>query len=976
VPLTRYCRDRRLGLSERLDLFLQVCRGVHHAHQKGVIHRDLKPSNIIVTEVEGRPVPRIIDFGVAKATGQHLADRTLSTQLGLLIGTPEYMSPEQADPATADIDIRSDVFSLGVLLYELLTGVLPIGREELLRAGYQRIGQQVRQQVPPKPSTRWTAAVNDPRSRVTASAAEARTWARRLRGDLDWITMKALEKDRERRYGSAAALAEDLVRHLENRTVAAGPPSRAYRLRKFVGRNRAAVVGVSVLLVALVAFASWQTAQSRIIARERDRALANERLSLARGKLTTDPTVAVAYALASLEILDQPAAREVARQAVGDGPIRDELPRWGQRGNPISIDASADGRYCAVSWSQTRQPTVGIYDLSDLSLRIFEAPTRGIAYEVDFNADASFLVGNGNDGVHVWRVADGAHLWHLPDLAAPYSSRVFRLADPHLMAVCTSEVGERTQWLSLDLRDGRLTPLGRSRGVQIDSGDGQLPAVDRSGTWFLDYDDHQVYYQHRDDLDSDRAVTLGRHEAAVTAVAIDPQGTRAVSMDVAGQIKVWDLAASPPRLVREFREDPGNYDLAMDPYRERFISTWGSATAHLYDLADGPPRQPLRLLDRTFWAHTGTFLPDGSVLTSRNGVPSGPIAWWRQPEPVAWRLHLAGDTGRGVNFITTDQGRTLLLWTRDGDVLGVPLAAGDPDGQPVHLGRTRPVILGKTFNFLVDAVGRRCLTSCINVGTQVLDLQTGAVGDLPHFGRLLDLADVSASGRHACLRDIEATGQVLVFDLDTMQPAATHTLPGGDPTSVSLQGDSLLVVLETDLITTRPLLDPTAPADTLWRGDASSGGFLLDAGRAAVVRDQDLRLAWIDLVSGRQVELGTTPQARMYDADYQRGPGLLAVGGWWESIEVFELDSGRRWRLPAPGTSRRHSYRLRIDPQGRWLISQHPDQLQAWHLPPDPLFGEPDLAELLDRLKMRTNVRVVPDPTEREGFRVTNTSMW
>jgi hypothetical protein len=544
------------------------------------------------------------------------------------------------------------------------------------------------------------------------------------------------------------------------------------------------------------------------------------------------------------------------------------------------------------------------------------------------------------------------------------------------MAICTSEVGEHTRWLSLDLRDGRLAAMGRSRGVQSDSGDGQLPAIDLAGHWILDYDDRAVFRQHRDDLGSGRAELLGRHEAPITAVGIAPAGTLAVSMDVSGQIKAWNLAASPPRLVREFAEEAGNYDVAMDPYRERFITTWGSATAHLYDLADQPPRQPTRLLDRTFWVHAGSFLPDGSVLTSRNGVRSGPLAWWRHPEPVAWRLHLAGDTRRGVNFITADAGRMLLLWTRDGEVLGVPLAADDADEGPVRLGRTRPVIQGMSFNFLADAAGRRCLTSCISVGTQALDLQIGEVRDLPDIAGVLHLADLSASGRHACLQDIEAAGRLHIIDLDAMQLAATHDLAGGHPASLCLRGDSLLVVLESDLITARALLDPAAPADTLWRGDAGGSGFLLDSGRAAVVRDRQMHLTWVDLDSGRQVALGATPRAAMYDADYQCGPGLLALGGWWESIHVYEVDSGRRWLLPAPGASRRNTYRLRVDPHGRWIISQHPDQLQAWRLPLDPIFGEPGLDELRDLLRARTNVRVVPDPEQREGFRVTNTSMW
>ncbi|MBD3219879.1 protein kinase, partial [bacterium] len=353
VSLTRYCRDHGLGLRRRLDLFIQVCRGVQHAHQKGVIHRDLKPGNILVTEVEGKPVPKIIDFGVAKATGQHLAARTFFTQLGRVIGTPEYMSPEQADLGHQDIDTRSDVFSLGVVLYELLTGVLPIGRDELLRAGYDSIATLVREAVPPRPSTRLTSSSTGPKQRRRDTTVEPRTWGKRVRGDLDWITMKALEKERERRYATVTDLVNDLERHRNDQVVLAGPPSRTYRVRKFVQRNRTGVGIAVALVIALISFGVWQAVQSRIIAHQRNEAMASHRLALAESHLATDPTVAVAFALASLEISDQLRTRAVVRQAYTRGPLRIELPRWDGRGNPLCCAASPDGRFCASSWSHT-----------------------------------------------------------------------------------------------------------------------------------------------------------------------------------------------------------------------------------------------------------------------------------------------------------------------------------------------------------------------------------------------------------------------------------------------------------------------------------------------------------------------------------------------------------------------------------------------------------------------------------------------
>ncbi len=252
VPITQYCDTQRLSIHERLELFRRVCEAVHHAHQKGIIHRDIKPSNILVTVQDGKPSPKIIDFGVAKATTQQLTEQTLFTQLGQVIGTPAYMSPEQAERTSLDIDTRTDVYSLGVVLYELLVGVLPFLPADLQGAGYEGLRQAIREREPRRPSQRVTDLGESTASVVRSRRIDIRALRHQLHGDLDWIVMKALEKDRTRRYGSASELAADLSRHQNHQPVLAAHPGATYRMLKFVRRHRVGVAAGAVVVLALL----------------------------------------------------------------------------------------------------------------------------------------------------------------------------------------------------------------------------------------------------------------------------------------------------------------------------------------------------------------------------------------------------------------------------------------------------------------------------------------------------------------------------------------------------------------------------------------------------------------------------------------------------------------------------------------------------------------------------------------------------
>jgi hypothetical protein len=261
VPITEYCDRNQLPSRQRLELFVQVCRAVQHAHTKGIIHRDIKPTNVLVTLHEGVAVPKVIDFGVAKATGQQLTEKTLFTNFAQMVGTPLYMSPEQAEMTGIDVDTRSDIYSLGVLLYELLTGTTPVDKERLKQAALDEVRRIIREEDPPRPSTRLSTMGEQARS---ISAARRKIDPKRLgqlvRGELDWIVMKALDKQRNRRYETANAFAHDIERFLNDEIVLARPPSRLYRFRKLVRRNRlifaaSAAVGAALLIGAILSTA-------------------------------------------------------------------------------------------------------------------------------------------------------------------------------------------------------------------------------------------------------------------------------------------------------------------------------------------------------------------------------------------------------------------------------------------------------------------------------------------------------------------------------------------------------------------------------------------------------------------------------------------------------------------------------------------------------------------------------------------------
>jgi serine/threonine protein kinase/WD40 repeat protein len=782
--IVEYCDQQQLTTRQRLKLFVTVCQAVQHAHGKGIIHRDLKPSNVLVAPHDGVPVVKVIDFGVAKAIGQQLTDKTVYTRFAQMIGTPLYMSPEQAEINDLDVDIRSDVYSLGVLLYELLTGTPPFDRQRFAEVGHDEMRRIIREEEPPKPSTRLSTLGKTLTAVSAQRQADPRRLSRLVRGELDWIVMKALEKDRNQRYESTSAFAADVQRYLDDEPVQACPPSLGYRLRKLVRRHRGPVLAASLVVLALVggivgttrgmihatdargvAVHETEQKQAALAAAQQSERDAKDQLFLA----LWNQARAGRFSRQMGQRLDSLAAVVQAARIRPDERLRDEaiaalalpdvrrVPGW-RAAPPGTATVAYGGQYRLYARADT-QGSISIRSIPDDQeiRRIASGPILG--EYLFFSPDERFLLGLGAGyTLRVWRVADGQPA--LRDELRGCRSHAFS-PDGRQLAV-----GWPEGVLCFDLATGReekrwrLPARAHALAFHPDNGqlavgyfDSSITSVYDAATGALRAElpvgamAEQVVAWHPDGerlavTGSDpriqiwnvaakrKVASLEGHAQYVTTMTFHPDGELLASHGWDGQLLLWH-PSSGRQLMRLTSVSAPHFSADG-----RWLGvTWNGDRA---DLLEVTPTREYRTLVSSVGAGRGGFgyyadiSPDGRLLVV--GMNEGGRLWDLRSgrelavlpagTPFGFFDGRAGDGGP----VPPDTPRWGLLTSGSDGLLRWPVTCDDSAGENLRLGPPRKLShLGRAWFTRRPDGGTLGAVTQEGGSNQILDLETGAV---------------------------------------------------------------------------------------------------------------------------------------------------------------------------------------------------------------------------------------------------------
>ncbi len=787
LPITEYCDQHKLRIRERLELFIQACDGVQHAHQKAIIHRDLKPANILVVEVDGKPVPRIIDFGLAKATTPHLTDQSLHTRFGQFMGTPGYMSPEQVDPNVQDIDTRTDVYSLGVILYVLLTGLQPFETKRRQRPALDQWLRQLREQEPPTPSAKLGTDRETSIETAVARNTELQQLVSQLRGDLDWITMKALDRERERRYGTPSELAADLRRHLNDEPVLARPASSAYQLGKFIRRHRiAAVVAGVMAILAIVASgagliavrkqheAEYRTAQalqaqSQMLTQAAAQRLKDSDVAGAQGiilEVLTNPAFAQVHTPAAISVFQEVRAAN-AQLAVLSG--------HGERVN--SAVYSPDGtRIVTASFDKTAR----IWDArTGVQLAVLSGHGERVN-SAAYSPDGTHIVtASADKTARIWDARTGAQLVVLSGHGgyvyspaySPDGTRIVTGSQDKSARIWDARTGAQLAVLSGHTDRLRSTAYSPD-GTRIVSA-----AADKTARIW-------------DARTGAQLAVLSGHGDRVNSAAYSPDGTRIVTASYDRTVRIWDARTGSQLAVISGHVD--DFESARySPDGTRIVTASIDRTARIWDARTGAPLAVLA--GHRDVIETAVYSPDGTRIVTASEDKTARIWDARTGAQLAVLSEHSGDYGPiayspdGARIITGSDDKTARIWdahtgtslavlaghseyvqsaaySRDGT--RIVTASMDKTARTWDARTAAPLtVLSGHSEYVLSAAyspdGTRIVTASLDKTARIWDARTGAqLVVLSGHGERLVFAAYSPDGARIVTTSVDKTARI------------------------------------------------------------------------------------------------------------------------------------------------------------------------------------------------------------------------
>jgi WD40 repeat protein/serine/threonine protein kinase len=926
VTLTQYCDNNKLTTRHRLELFIPICHAIQHAHQKGIIHRDLKPSNLLVTLFDGKPVPKVIDFGIAKATNQQLAQHTVYTQTGSLIGTPEYMSPEQAQTSGLDVDTRTDVYSLGVIMYELLTGALPFDHETLHSAGPDGMARIIREEEPDKPSTKLAVLHKTPTPRPNAHSADElarlrrsdwRTLQRELRGDLDWIVLKAMEKDRTRRYETASALADDIERYLKDEPISAGPPSTLYKLIKFARRNRGLFAAISAVSAALIvgfifSFYGFIHATKANAALNQSMKQEEEALKLAQQERTE----------AQAQRAEADRQRINAQLALASGTLAqadalDLAGRWADAGTKY---VEAYGDYQRLGRS-TLGAELGLWEHylnAPAPLLSFGSPGAGI-HSVAASRDGRLALTGGNDhSLKLWDIQTGTELrsftGHQGAILCVALSRDGRKAlsagEDKTLRLWDTQSGECIR--TFPAQSGTINCLAFSpdQTTALTGGEDGLLKL-----WNLDTGDViRSYADSKENVlgvafspdgtlalsgGADKVLKLWNiqtgemlhaftgHTSWIAAVAFLPNGNRAVSASDDQTVRLWDIKSGAE--VRAFRGHNRRVSgVAVSPDGKKILSASDDSTLKLWDVQTGDEIRTLH--GHSAHVLAAAFIADGQLALSGGDDPDSlALKLWDLGPGVEQRI-LTGHSTYGSALAFCSDGRLALSGSYDNTVKLWDIATG------LEL-RTFTGHSGAVLSVAFSPDGHMAVSGSADQSVELWDVQTGSeIRPLTaHSGAIQGVA-FSPDGRSVASASADQT--VRIWDVRSGSESRTISPKAGVVTSVAFTPDGRMILCGFEDKTLK--LFDLHTAD-LVRTFTGHGGRVLsvsispDGALAASASDDHTLRVW-NLRSGGVIRTITGPSAPILCVAFSSDGTTILGAGEDRTLRLWDVQTGNLLR--------------------------------------------------------------------------------